>query len=141
MTLEEISNACTAIVPGSISDLSLGRFCERSYDPVVAKSDIEQVDFLTEPTPSNDQITEALAVFPNPFKDQLNVNLKESQVEQSLRFDLHNILGKLVWAQQGYVPAAGQYVLDTNFSELASGTYLLTISGKTFTESVTLQKR
>jgi hypothetical protein len=141
MTLEEINNTCSNEFPRPVADLSLSQFCERRYNPVLSKSQFESSNNQTEYASDNDQVVKDLAVFPNPFGKELNISLGKHQIGQSIQFDLYDILGELVWTRQDDISTAGQYSISNSFGSLAPGTYLLMISGDTFTESVKIQKR
>ncbi|MBL4707317.1 MAG: M4 family metallopeptidase, partial [Flavobacteriales bacterium] len=69
-----------------------------------------------------------LDVYPNPFKDQLSVSLKEENKEV-LTFQIVNVNGKLI--KEGLIPINTQnYHVDMN--DLSEGVYVVTIRGSNF---------
>jgi hypothetical protein len=140
MTIEEISSSCTSTIPRPVSDRILSRFCEKSYNPDPKKS--EQGEDISEgqsPT-INESAPSEFAAFPNPFVNQLSLEVKEEWLNTPLKFQLHDVLGRAMWESESIINTAGQHVISDDLGHLPSGSYLLTVSGKNFVTSVPLQK-
>jgi hypothetical protein len=142
MTIEEVSNSCTnTTIPRPLSDFGLSRFCERRYDPDFGKSGlgedimVEQSTSIKEPAPSD------FAAFPNPFTSQLSVEIPLEWTNTPLQFQLLDVLGRTVWEQSNTIGTAGQYLLANDLGHLPTGTYLVTVSSKTFLKTLTIQKQ
>jgi|AntRauTorckE5430_2_1112549.scaffolds.fasta_scaffold12775_2 hypothetical protein len=140
MTIEEISNSCTSTIPGPVSDRTLSRFCEKSYDPDFKKSRLDE-DIPEDQSPTIDEpVSSGFAAFPNPFANQLSVKVKEEWLNTPLQFELHDVLGRAMWESESIISTAGQYVIADDLGHLPPGSYLLTVSGKGFVSSIPLQK-
>jgi hypothetical protein len=140
MTIEEISNSCTNMIPAPISGRSLSRFCEKSYDPDFEKSELGE-DVLEDQSPTiNEPASSGFAVFPNPFVNHLSVKVKKEWLNTPLQFQLHDVLGRAIWKSESTINTTDQYVIADDFGHLPPGSYLLTVSGKDFVHSIPLQK-
>lgn len=141
MSLEEISERCTNEIPRPVSGIGLSMFCTSRYKPEFGKSILGE-EVVVDRSPL-EEISEAskFAVFPNPFVSQLTVEIKEEWLNLPLQFQLHDALGRKMWESKPETTVGKEYVIDDDLSHLPSGTYLLTVSGKDFVKSLTIQKQ
>jgi hypothetical protein len=139
-SIEQISNRCSGSLPRPVSGFQLSRFCERRYDPDFGKSGLGQDIWVDESTSTKEPEPSDLAAFPNPFTNELSVEISDQWINTPLQFQLHDVLGRLAWQQENTIVAAGTYNLENGLDKLPSGTYLMTVSSRNVAKTFTLQK-
>jgi hypothetical protein len=128
-------------IPRPVSGFALSRFCDRRYDPDFGKSGLGQDVWADESTPRKESVSSDFAAFPNPFTSQLSVEIPLEWTNTPLQFQLLDVLGRTVWEQSNTIGTAGQYLLANDLGHLPTGTYLVTVSSKTFLKTLTIQKQ
>lgn len=111
-----------------------------SYDDIPVGSENNQANRVVNltPTPEVNAINiETLAentfgsaeVFPNPFKDQLNIQINVKQANQQIVANVYNMNGSLVHSQQATGRNAGKQLISMNLGNknLQNGYYLVTV--------------
>lgn len=141
MSIEEINESCTTVIPGPVPDIRLGQFCARSYDPSLGKQFASDRELTEQSSIIRGTYNSHYSAYPNPFDSQISVNLKKEWLNTPLRFQLRDILGHTVWQKNDVSSNAASYDLTENLAGLPAGTYLLTVSGTNIIETITLQKR
>ncbi len=74
---------------------------------------------------ADDQLQQALQVFPNPTTETLHLDLNHEEIG-NVNITIHDLLGRVVW-QQTYSKSAFSWQQSIDASRWASGTYLLHI--------------
>ena len=75
----------------------------------------------------NTSIDEYIAVYPNPFTDQLNISAN-SDNERKVRINITNVSGKIVYSEDYYL-AVGENQIVINTSKLSPALYLMNLTG------------
>ncbi len=140
MTLVEIDASCTGTIPPPVDQRRLGTFCNQRYDPKLELKDRPELAKAKSVTSSHQKLTTSFTAFPNPFVDHLTVTLPQEWQLQTVNFQLRNVVGNLIWSQKEVIDLQSQYVFSQRLSTLPPGSYLLTVSGSSFTETIILQK-
>jgi hypothetical protein len=97
-------------------------------------------DFRLDEVPVERYDRTELFAFPNLFTNQLFVEIPKEWINAQLRFQVRDILGRLVWQQENTIGMAGPYQMANDLGLLSSGTYLMTVSSKTAVKTLTIQK-
>ncbi len=107
----------------SIGDL-LNSHCGNSFDGIL--SDYQSIIIVDSTLSVDPVITDrVLDVYPNPTKDQINVNLPTGLVDFQL--SVYNQLGQTVWTQSITHNTNNQYNID--ISNMLNGTYIVAVQG------------
>jgi hypothetical protein len=86
----------------------------------------------------NTEIEETVNIFPNPFKDKLNIIIN-SKIYRSVRISMTNMSGKIVYHENVEL-AEGENHLFINTRQLSPALYILNINGANYTKAYPLIK-
>lgn len=86
----------------------------------------------------NTEIEESVSVFPNPFKDHLNIIIN-SKSDRKIRLSLTSTAGKQVF-NEDKVLTAGENQISINTYILSPGLYILNIHGASYMKAYPLIK-
>ncbi|MEZ4987744.1 MAG: T9SS type A sorting domain-containing protein [Saprospiraceae bacterium] len=118
-----------------VSDAALIKFCKEKYDPVIRRSDWEEIE-----SSFSLELPQEINVYPNPFSDHFNLAIPEAWIEQELTLSLVDITGRMVWETHYIFPMPGVQNFQNYFDHLSPGTYIFQITGKKATVTLPLQK-
>jgi hypothetical protein len=107
---------------------SIGECMVKSYptSTLIVSSGYQQGSSTSVGTAESLDNDATFAVYPNPVGDLLNVRI-ESEKALQLEFSFHDIQGKMTPIPTSKVAVQGSTTETVDFSQVASGTYLLTI--------------
>ncbi len=150
-SLNKINFKTIAFIPGSGSSTNAHQYTysDNSVSSGVYYYRLKQVDYNGSYKYSKvEEVNYSLPVqfgisqnYPNPFNPSTSINF-ELPVESNVVIDLYNVLGMKVMTLANSEYQAGQHQISFNASNLASGTYIYTISatGKNGSKFVSTKK-
>lgn len=136
LTPDQIFALCDPPVDQPVADQELIRFCKNTYNPNIGRS-----AWWTEEEQNNNGEKFSWNVFPNPFQENLNLEIPAEWTQQPLVIGLYDILGRKIWQEDFEFSTPGIHPLSANLSNLLPGSYVLEINGSTFSSSLPVQKQ
>ncbi len=77
----------------------------------------------------NKGISTSVIVYPNPFSDELHLQISSSQSIQNASFTLYNIAGQAIFATVKNISVGSQIIDFQGLNKLPSGIYMLKLNG------------
>lgn len=96
-----------------------------------------QQSLLAKFSPTYNINTIATTIYPNPFRDNMNINFSQS-IAGEMTIALYNMFGVMIYKEQKQNPAL---TLTFNFNDLPTGSYVLQLTADNYAFSKTLIKQ